>query len=152
MMIRLPGSILRKQTPVCISFVTAIYTPIRTYTTRYYTDSHEWVDIEGTNATVGITRHAQETLGDVVFVGLPSVGDSFVPRDAFAEVESVKATNDVYMPVGGCVTAVNDAVKDDPSMLNKSPEIEGWLIKVKDITIPDGLKDSESYEKFLNAD
>lgn len=123
---------------------------IRNYATRYFTDSHEWVEIDGTNATVGITDHAQEALGDVVYVGLPSEGDAFEAKAPFGEVESVKATNDIYSPVSGTVSSANSAIKDDPSLVNKAAETDGWLIKLSNVTLPEGLMTREAYDKFLS--
>eukprot|EP00744_Colponema_vietnamica_P016545 GILI01023221.1.p1 GENE.GILI01023221.1~~GILI01023221.1.p1 ORF type:complete len:156 (-),score=49.82 GILI01023221.1:156-590(-) len=122
----------------------------RSYATRYFTDTHEWVEIDGTNATVGITDHAQEALGDVVFVGLPSVNDAFEAKAAFGEVESVKATNDIYSPVSGTVVDTNAKIKDDPSLVNKSAETDGWLIKLSNVKAPEGLMSREAYDKFLS--
>lgn len=127
---------------------------IRNYATRYFTDTHEWVEVDGTNATVGITDHAQEALGDVVYVGLPSDGDAFEARTPFGEVESVKATNDIYCPVAGTITSTNGAIKDDPSLVNKAAETDGWLIKLSNVKLPENLMDRAAYDKFLseNAD
>ena len=96
-----------------------------------YTEEHEWVRTEGDIAVVGITHHAQDTLGDVVFVELPEVGKTFAPHDVAGVVESVKAAADVYMPVAGEITEVNEALVADPSIINQDPQGAGWFFQVK---------------------
>ena len=96
-----------------------------------YTEDHEWLAIEGDVATVGITEHAQDALGDVVFVDLPTVGSSLAAKDIAGVVESVKAAADVYMPVSGEITEVNEALRDEPTLVNSDPLKAGWLFKVK---------------------
>ena len=96
-----------------------------------YTEDHEWVKIDGDIATIGITNHAQDALGDVVFVELPEVGKSFDQHDIAGVVESVKAAADVYMPVSGEVIEVNEALRDEPSLANTDPMNAGWFFKVK---------------------
>ena len=96
-----------------------------------FTDQHEWVRVEGGEGTVGITRHATEQLGDVVFVELPKLGQSVAKGAEAAVVESVKAASEVYAPVGGAVTAVNAAIGDEPAKVNADPEGEGWFFKLK---------------------
>ena len=115
-----------------------------------YTPDHEWVKIDGNNATVGITHHAQDALGDVVFVDLPEVGKTYAQKDAAAVVESVKAAADVYMPANGEVTEVNEALRADPSLANSDPLGAGWFFKVK-LTNPadlDALMDETSYTSY----
>ncbi|MGQ2998232.1 glycine cleavage system protein GcvH [Variovorax sp.] len=115
-----------------------------------YTKDHEWVQAEGGNATVGITVHAQDALGDVVFVDLPEVGKSFAQGDVAGVVESVKAAADVFMPVSGEITEVNEALRADPSLANSAPLAEGWFFKVK-LSEPaqlDALMDETAYGKF----
>ena len=115
-----------------------------------YTEDHEWLKIDGGVATVGITVHAQEALGDVVFVELPAVGAVFAQKDVAGVVESVKAAADVYMPVSGEVTEVNEALRDDPSLANSDPLGAGWFFKVK-LSAPaqlDALMDETSYAAF----
>ncbi|SFC12517.1 glycine cleavage system H protein [Polaromonas sp. OV174] len=118
-----------------------------------YTEDHEWLKIEGDIATVGITVHAQDALGDVVFVDLPAVGALFAQKEVAGVVESVKAAADVYMPVGGEVIEVNDALRDDPSLANSDPLGAGWFFKVKlsDPSQLDALMDETSYTKFSAA-
>jgi len=96
-----------------------------------YTDQHEWIRVEGDEGTVGITRHATEQLGDVVFVEVPSVGKVVAKGGEAAVVESVKAASEVYSPVSGTVTAANTALADDPATVNGDPEGEGWFFKIK---------------------
>ena len=96
-----------------------------------YTEDHEWVRVEGDIATVGISNHAQEQLGDVVFVDLPEIGRQVSRGDAMAVVESVKAASDVYAPVGGEVVEVNAALNDDPSLVNSGAESGGWFCRIR---------------------
>jgi glycine cleavage system H protein len=115
-----------------------------------YTEDHEWLSIEGDTATVGITVHAQDALGDVVFVDLPEVGASLAQKDVAGVVESVKAAADVYMPVSGEVLEVNEALRADPSLANSDPQGAGWFFKVK-LSQPsqlDGLLDEGAYKQF----
>ncbi|MDP2257296.1 MAG: glycine cleavage system protein GcvH [Polaromonas sp.] len=118
-----------------------------------YTEDHEWLNIEGDTATVGITVHAQDALGDVVFVELPAVGSVFAQKDTAGVVESVKAAADVYMPVSGEVIEVNEALRDDPSLANSDPLGAGWFFKIKlsDASQLDALMDETSYTKFSAA-
>lgn len=118
--------------------------------TTKYTEEHEWVRLEGDIATVGITVHAQDALGDVVFVELPAVGTVFAQSDTAGVVESVKAAADVYMPVSGEVLEVNEALRDDPSLANSDPLGDGWFFKVR-LSNPsefDALMDETSYTRF----
>ena len=95
-----------------------------------YTREHEWVSIDGSVATIGITDHAQEQLGDVVFVELPTVGDRVEKADAFGVVESTKAVSDVYAPLSGEVAEVNDDLPDNPELINEDPYGDGWMVKI----------------------
>ena len=115
-----------------------------------YTEDHEWLKIDGDMATVGITVHAQDALGDVVFVDLPPVGTTFAQKETAGVVESVKAAADVYMPVSGEVTEVNEALRDDPSLANSDPLGAGWFFKVKlsDTSQLDALMDETKYSAF----
>jgi glycine cleavage system H protein len=116
-----------------------------------YTQEHEWVRLEGGDAAVvGITVHAQDALGDVVFVDLPEVGRSFAKGEVAGVVESVKAAADVYMPVTGEVLEVNEALRADPSLANSDPLGQGWFFKVKlaDAGEVDGLMDETAYTEF----
>jgi glycine cleavage system H protein len=115
-----------------------------------YTPDHEWLNVDGDTATVGITHHAQDALGDVVFVDLPEVGATFAAKDIAGVVESVKAAADVYMPVTGEVTEVNEALRADPSLANSDPLGAGWFFKVKlsNAAELDALMDETSYTAF----
>jgi len=115
-----------------------------------YTPDHEWLNVEGDIATVGITHHAQDALGDVVFVDLPEVGKSFAAKDIAGVVESVKAAADVYMPVTGEITEVNEALRADPALANTDPMGAGWFFKVRlsNAAELDGLMDETSYTSF----
>ncbi len=116
-----------------------------------YTEDHEYVHLDGDVATIGITKHAQEQLGDVVFVELPEVGKSFARGDEAAVVESVKAAAEVYAPVSGEVTQVNDALEGNPALVNEDPEGGAWFFKLKlsDKGELDGLMDAQAYAKFV---
>ncbi|MDX8402677.1 MAG: glycine cleavage system protein GcvH [Mariprofundaceae bacterium] len=114
-----------------------------------YTKEHEWVRIEDGVATVGITDHAQEALGDIVFVELPEVGREVGPGEAFAVVESVKAVSDVYAPVGGEIIEVNEALEAGPEKVNTDPYGEGWLVKVRMSGETVELLDEAAYATFL---
>ena len=119
-----------------------------------FTPDHEWLQLSDDNtATVGITVHAQDALGDVVFVELPAVGTSFAKGDVAGVVESVKAAADVYMPVDAEVTAVNDALRDDPSLANSDPLGAGWFFKIqlKDRAQFDQLMDAAAYDALTQA-
>jgi glycine cleavage system H protein len=115
-----------------------------------YTEDHEWLSVTGDIATVGITVHAQDALGDVVFVDLPAVGSSFEQKAIAGVVESVKAAADVYMPISGEITEVNEALRDDPSLANSDPLGAGWFFKVKlsDAKQLDALLDEAAYAAF----
>ena len=115
-----------------------------------YTEDHEWLKVEGDYAVVGITVHAQDALGDVVFVDLPEVGKSYTQKETAGVVESVKAAADVYMPVSGEVTEVNEALRADPSLANTDPLGAGWFFKVKlaDASQLDALMDETRYTAF----
>ena len=115
-----------------------------------YTEDHEWLKIDGDTATVGITVHAQDALGDVVFVDLPAVGATFAQKETAGVVESVKAAADVYMPVSGEVTEVNETLRGDPSLANTDPLGAGWFFKVKlsDASQLDALMDETKYSAF----
>lgn len=118
---------------------------------RLYTQDHEWIDVAGGVATVGITDYAQGQLGDVVFVDLPDAGRAVTKGGEAAVVESVKAASDVYAPVSGTVTESNPALADDPSLVNSAPEGEGWFFKLtlSDASELDGLMDKAAYDAFV---
>ncbi|MEL7446543.1 MAG: glycine cleavage system protein GcvH [Pseudomonadota bacterium] len=120
---------------------------------RYFTDEHEWIDVEGDSATVGITDYAQEQLGDIVFVELPSVGTMLDKGGDAAVVESVKAASDVYAPITGEVTEGNASLEDDPALVNSSPEEEGWFFRmtISDTDELEGLMDDKGYKTFIES-
>ena len=118
--------------------------------TLKYTPDHEWLNIDGDTAVIGITHHAQDALGDVVFVDLPEVGATFAAKDIAGVVESVKAAADVYMPITGEIIEVNEALRADPALANTDPLGAGWFFKVK-LSNPaelDELMDETSYTSF----
>jgi glycine cleavage system H protein len=116
----------------------------------YYTNDHEWVKVEGEEAYIGITDFAQHNLGDIVYVELPEIDDEFDKEEAFSAVESVKAASDVYLPIDGKIVAVNEALIDDPALLNSDP-YDNWIVKIEmsDKSQIDELMTSEDYEKLL---
>ena len=118
-----------------------------------YTKSHEWVRTEGDTATIGITDHAQDELGDVVFVEPPDEGATFDAGESFGTVESVKAVSDLYSPVGGEVVEVNSALNDAPEKINEDPYGEGWIVKLHTSGDASGdLLSAEEYEKVLEEE
>jgi glycine cleavage system H protein len=116
-----------------------------------YAEDHEWVRNEGETTTIGISDYAQDQLGDIVFVELPQAGDRFEKGAEFGTVESVKAVSELYMPIGGEVAAVNDALEDAPEKVNEAPYSDGWMIRVRpsDPAEVDGLMDRDAYWKML---
>ncbi|MEL6708516.1 MAG: glycine cleavage system protein GcvH [Pseudomonadota bacterium] len=120
---------------------------------RYFTDEHEWFDVEGETATVGITDYAQEQLGDIVFVELPSVGTMLDKGGDAAVVESVKAASDVYAPITGEVTEGNAMLEDEPALVNTSAEEDGWFFRmtVSDKAELEGLMDEAAYKEFVEG-
>ena len=122
--------------------------------TKKFSKEHEWIEVTGDIGTVGITNYAQEKMGDVVFVELPKVGAAAAQNDQIAVVESVKAASEIYAPVAGTITAVNDALVKEPQLVNQSAEDKGWFFKIK-IANPkelDALMDAAAYEKFTAAE
>ncbi|MET0249724.1 MAG: glycine cleavage system protein GcvH [Sphingobium sp.] len=118
---------------------------------RYYTDQHEWIDVAGDIATVGITDYAQGQLGDIVFVELPREGATFDKGDDAAVVESVKAASDVYSPISGEVVETNGALEDEPALVNSDPEEDGWFfrLRVADAGELEELMDEAAYKGFV---
>ena len=116
-----------------------------------FTQEHEWLKIEGDVATVGITTHAAEQLGDLVFVELPEVGATFSKDGDAATVESVKAASDVYCPLDGEITEINQAIVDDPSLVNSDPQGAGWFFKLKlaNVSDADALLDEAAYKELI---
>ena len=121
--------------------------------TLYFTREHEWVRVEGNTATVGISDHAQQALGDIVFAEVPEAGRELAKGQEAAVVESVKAASDVYAPVSGEVVEGNQAVADDPSLINSDPEGEGWFFKLElsDAGQVDGLMDEGAYRDWVKT-
>ena len=117
----------------------------------YFTKEHEWIRVDGDTATVGISNHAQEALGDIVFAEVPDAGRRLSKGQEAAVVESVKAASDVYAPVSGEVIEGNPAIADDPAIINRDPEGEGWFFKLKldDAGEVDGLMDEAAYRDFV---
>jgi glycine cleavage system H protein len=118
---------------------------------RYFTEDHEWVDVDGDIGTVGISEYAQSQLGDIVFVDVPADGKALTKGDEAAVVESVKAASDVYSPVSGTVTEGNPALADTPGLVNEAPESDGWFFKLT-LSAPDelnGLMDETAYAAFV---
>ena len=116
-----------------------------------YSKEHEWISVDGDVATIGITRHAAEQLGDLVFVELPAIGKTVAPGDEAAVVESVKAASEVYAPLSGEVVEVNSVLEGEPGKVNEAPEGEGWFLKLK-LSRPselDGLMDEAAYKAFV---
>jgi glycine cleavage system H protein len=115
-----------------------------------YRETHEWVRIEGDTATVGITEHAQDELGDVVFVELPEPGATYSAGDSFGTVESVKAVSDLYAPVGGEVVEANEALSESPEKINEDPYGDGWIVRLRvSGEPPNDLLSPEDYEKLV---
>jgi len=120
---------------------------------RKYSNDHEWVLVDGDTATVGISSFAQDQLGEVVYVDLPSEGDSVNAGETFGEIESVKSVSELYAPLTGEIIAVNDALGDTPEVVNSDPHAAGWMIKVRmdDPSEYDGLMTAEEYDDFVTA-
>ena len=119
-----------------------------------YSKDHEWISVEGDIGTIGITDHAQHSLGDVVYVELPKVGDTFEAHESFGSVESVKAVSEIFTPVGGEITAVNDSLQDEPEKVNTDPYGDAWMIRIrmKNPGEVDSLLSAAEYEDFTKAE
>jgi glycine cleavage system H protein len=119
---------------------------------KYYSQDHEYVKIDGDVAYIGISEHAAEELGDITYVELPEVGQDLIVGDTLGVVESVKAASDVYSPISGTVSAINEKLEDDPGAINSSPEDDGWICKLDNIDLDEleELMDEEKYKKFLS--
>ncbi|MBB5687074.1 glycine cleavage system protein GcvH [Sphingobium boeckii] len=119
---------------------------------RYFTEDHEWIDVDGEVGTVGITEYAQEQLGDIVFVEVPEEGKELAKGDDAAVVESVKAASDIYAPVSGTVLEGNSDLADEPALVNTSPEEDGWFFKLtlSDAEELEGLMDESAYQAFVS--
>ena len=118
-----------------------------------YTNEHEWIRVEGDIAYVGITDYAQEQLGDIVFVDIPTVGESLEAGEVFGTIEVVKTISDLFLPVAGEVLGQNEALEENPELVNKHPYGEGWLIKMKpaDVKAVEDLLDAEGYKEVING-
>ena len=120
----------------------------------HYSKDHEWIRVEGDIGTIGITDHAQDSLGDVVYVELPKSGENFAAHEPFGSVESVKAVSEIFSPVGGTITEVNESLQDEPEKVNTDPYGEGWMIRVR-MSNPgevDSLLNAVEYEDFTKAE
>ncbi len=119
-----------------------------------YSKDHEWFKAEGNVITIGISFHAQDAMGDVVFVELPEVGDEFDADESFANIESVKAVSDCFCPVTGKVTEINEELLDSPELINSDPYGKGWMIKleVEDVSSLEGFLSAEEYEAFVKEE
>ncbi|MBM6865967.1 glycine cleavage system protein GcvH [Bacteroides caecigallinarum] len=117
-----------------------------------YTNEHEWIRLEGEEAYVGITDYAQTQLGDIVFVDVPTEGETLEKGETFGSIEVVKTVSDLFLPVGGEILEVNQALEENPELVNKDPYGEGWIIKIKptDVSEMDDLLDAEAYKKLIN--
>jgi len=118
-----------------------------------YSKDHEWVSVEGDIATIGITDYAQHSLGDVVYIDMPRVGDKFASHEAFGSVESVKAVSEIFVPVAGEIAEVNEGLNDTPEAVNNEPYTSGWMVKVKmeNPLEADGMLSAVEYEEYLAA-
>ncbi|CAM2067852.1 glycine cleavage system protein GcvH [Sulfidibacter corallicola] len=119
-----------------------------------YSKEHEWLSVDGDTALIGITHHAQDQLGDIVYVDLPDVDSEFEIGEEFGSVESVKAVAEVFMPIGGTIVEVNEDLEDSPEAVNKDPHGKGWLIKIKiaDQSELEKLLSAEAYEAFVKEE
>lgn len=117
-----------------------------------YTNEHEWIRLEGEEAYVGITDYAQTQLGDIVFVDVPTEGETLEKGETFGSIEVVKTVSDLFLPVGGEILEVNPALEENPELVNKDPYGEGWIIRIKptDVSEAEELLDAEAYKKLIN--
>ena len=120
----------------------------------YYSKDHEWLKVEGETGTVGITDHAQGALGDVVYVELPKTGETFGAHETFGSVESVKAVSELFLPVAGEVTEVNESLQDEPEKVNTDSYGDGWMIRIRlsDRGAVDGMLSAAEYEDYIKSD
>jgi glycine cleavage system H protein len=120
----------------------------------HYSKDHEWLRVEGETGTVGITDHAQNSLGDVVYVELPKAGDTFAGHESFGSVESVKAVSELFLPVGGEIIEVNESLQDEPEHVNTDPYGAGWMVRIRlaDAGQVDSLLSPKEYEDFVRSD
>ena len=120
---------------------------------KYYTEDHEWVEVNGDEAIVGISEYAADELGEVTYVELPEEDDDFIIGDRLGELEAAEGTSDLYSPISGTVAAVNEALVDDPAIINDSPEDKGWICKLVNIDSSelDDMMDEETYQKYISS-
>ena len=120
---------------------------------KYYTEDHEWVEVNGDEAIVGISEYAADELGEVTYVELPEEDDDFIIGDRLGELEAAEGTSDLYSPISGTVAAVNEALVDDPAIINDSPEDKGWICKLVNIDSSelDDMMDEEAYQKYISS-
>ena len=120
---------------------------------KYYTEDHEWVEINGDTATIGISEYAAEQLGEITYVELPEEDDDFIIGDRLGEVESDKASCDIYAPISGTVTDVNENLSDDPALINESPEDKGWICRLTnfDSSEFDDMMNEDAYLRYVNS-
>lgn len=120
---------------------------------KKYSKGHEWVDLEGTDAILGITEYAAKQLGDITYIEVPKVGMDFIVGDEIGVVESVKAASEVFSPVSGTVTEANPVLNDDPGIINRSPEKDGWICKIENVDLVEfeELMTKEQYDKYLKS-
>jgi glycine cleavage system H protein len=120
---------------------------------KYYTEEHEWVEIVGKEATIGISEHAAAELGDITYVELPEDGNDLIIGDQLGVVESVKAASDIYSPLSGTIVAINEALDNTPELINESAESKGWICKLADFDESelDDLMNTSGYEKYLKS-
>ena len=120
---------------------------------KYYTEDHEWVEVNGDEAIVGISEYAADELGEVTYVELPEEDDDFIIGDRLGEIEAADGTNTLYSPISGTVSAVNESLADDPEIINESPEDKGWICKLVNIDSSelDDMMDEEAYQKYIST-
>ena len=120
---------------------------------KYYTEDHEWVEVNGDEAIVGISEYAADELGEITYVELPEEDDDFIIGDRLGELEADDGTSDLYSPISGTVAAVNEALVDDPAIINESPEDKGWICKLVNIDSSelDDMMDEEAYQKYISS-
>tara|TARA_B100001175_G_scaffold123434_1_gene105070 strand:- start:949 stop:1329 length:381 start_codon:yes stop_codon:yes gene_type:complete len=118
-----------------------------------FTKEHEWLEVDGNEAKIGITNFAQSELGDIIFVELPDVGDSFDQHEVFGTIEAVKTVADLFMPISGEVISINDKIEDEPELINSNPFEDGWIIKIKikDDAEKDDLLSDKQYNELINV-
>ena len=120
---------------------------------KYYTEDHEWVEVNGDEAIVGISEYAADELGEVTYVELPEEDDDFIIGDRLGEIEAAGGTSDLYSPISGTVSAVNESLTDDPEIISESPEDKGWICKLVNIDSSelDDMMDEEAYQKYIST-